>query len=160
MDLYLSFKSNKVCLQRTDCISTAVLTAVLKISLFTGVGVCYHGSHHVARKCMVRCPIAVADPGFPVGGGGVHPLGGVCGPPTWALFGENVCKNERIGSHRGRAPGTPPPLDPPMHWYSLPVAENGYKGGGVRQKYGRKIQCTTVWAKSWKNITILLSEQS
>ena len=30
------------------------------------------------------------------------------------FFGENVFKNERIGSHRGwRAPGTPP-LDPPM----------------------------------------------
>ena len=39
--------------------------------------------------------------------GGVHPLGGR-GPPTWALFGENVWKNERIGCHRGRAPGTPP----------------------------------------------------
>ena len=36
------------------------------------------------------------------------PIMGGCGPPTWALFGENVCKNERIGSHRGRAPGTPP----------------------------------------------------
>ena len=33
----------------------------------------------------------------------------------WALFGENVCKNKRIGSHRGWcAPGMPP-LDPPMH---------------------------------------------
>ena len=40
-----------------------------------------------------------ADPGFPVGG---H------GPPTWVLFGENVCENKRIGSHRGRTPGTPP----------------------------------------------------
>ena len=47
----------------------------------------------------------MADPGFPMGG--VHPLGGR-GPPTWALFSENVCKNERIGSHGGRAPGTPP----------------------------------------------------
>ena len=28
----------------------------------------------------------------------------------WVLFGENVCKNERIGSHRGwHAPSTPPP---------------------------------------------------
>ena len=43
--------------------------------------------------------VPVADPGFPVGGG-VHPLGG-CGPPTSALFVENVCENERIGSHRG-----------------------------------------------------------
>ena len=50
--------------------------------------------------------IPVADPGFPVGGGG-H------GPPTRVLFGENVCKNERIGSRRGeRAPGMP--LDLPM----------------------------------------------
>ena len=41
--------------------------------------------------------------------GGVHPLGGH-GPPMRVLFSENVCKNERIGSHRGwRAPGTPPP---------------------------------------------------
>ena len=41
---------------------------------------------------------AVADPGFPVGG--VDPLGGR-GPPTQALFGENACENERIGSRRG-----------------------------------------------------------
>ena len=45
--------------------------------------------------------------------GGVHLLGGH-GPPMWALFGENVCENERIGSHgRGHAPGMPP-LDLPM----------------------------------------------
>ena len=31
----------------------------------------------------------VADPGFPVGG--YQPL-------MWALFGKNICKNERIGS--------------------------------------------------------------
>ena len=43
---------------------------------------------------------AVADPGFPIAGGGHAPIGGH-GPPTWALFGENVCENERIGSHRG-----------------------------------------------------------
>ena len=30
------------------------------------------------------------------------------GPPTWALFVENVCENKRIGSHRGCAPRTPP----------------------------------------------------
>ena len=40
----------------------------------------------------------VADPGFPMGGGGGH------GPLMWALFG----KNERIGSHRGHAPHMPP----------------------------------------------------
>ena len=34
------------------------------------------------------------------GGGGEHPLGGH-GLRTLALFGENVCENERIGSHRG-----------------------------------------------------------
>ena len=46
------------------------------------------------------------------------PIGGGCGAPTQALFSENVCENERIGSHRGeRAPGMPPPppLDPPMN---------------------------------------------
>ena len=48
----------------------------------------------------------VADPGFPIGG--VHPLGGH-GPPTWALFGENVCENERIGSHRGGVRRARPP---------------------------------------------------
>ena len=49
---------------------------------------------------------SVADPGFPVGGG-VDPLGG-CEPLMRALFGKNGCKNERIGSHRGSAPGMPP----------------------------------------------------
>ena len=50
--------------------------------------------------------ITVADPGFPVGGRA--PVGGR-GPPTWALFSENVCKNERIGFHGGgHVPGTPP----------------------------------------------------
>ena len=47
----------------------------------------------------------VADPGFPIGG--VDPLGGR-GHPTQVIFGKNVCKNERIGSRRGCAPGTPP----------------------------------------------------
>ena len=37
---------------------------------------------------------AVADPGFPVGGGGANPLGGRQ-PLTCTLFGENVCKNKR-----------------------------------------------------------------
>ena len=40
-----------------------------------------------------------ADPGFPIGGCG--PTLGGHGPPTWALFGENVCENERIGSRGG-----------------------------------------------------------
>ena len=53
---------------------------------------------------------SVADPGFPVGGACTRWGGGGRGPPTWALFGENVCKNERIGSHGGggHALGTPP----------------------------------------------------
>ena len=38
--------------------------------------------------------------------GGVHPLGG-CGPLMRVLFSENVCKNEKVGSNRGRrVPGT------------------------------------------------------
>ena len=39
--------------------------------------------------------------------GGMDSLGGH-GPLTHAHFAKNVCKNERIGSHGGRAPGTPP----------------------------------------------------
>ena len=48
----------------------------------------------------------VADPGFPIGGHA--PVRGGHGPPTWALFGENVCENERIGSHRGACAGRAP----------------------------------------------------
>ena len=47
----------------------------------------------------------MADPGFPVGGrqaiGGHQPL-------TWVFFGENICKNERIGSCWGRPLVAPP----------------------------------------------------
>ena len=42
-------------------------------------------------------------------GGGREPVRGERGPLMRALFGQDVCENERIGSHRGwRAPGTPP----------------------------------------------------
>ena len=46
------------------------------------------------------------DPGFPVGEGRRPILGGEWrGPPTRALFTENVCENERIGYRsRGRPP--------------------------------------------------------
>ena len=48
--------------------------------------------------------------------GGVDPLGGR-GPPTWVLFGKNVCENERIWSSRGSlCPARP--LDPPMNRYT------------------------------------------
>ena len=43
---------------------------------------------------------------------GVDPLEGH-GPPTQALFSENLCKNERVGSHRGVVCWAHP-LDPPM----------------------------------------------
>ena len=46
----------------------------------------------------------VADPGFPVGGRG---------PPMQALFGKNVCENERIGSWGGACAGHAS-LDLPM----------------------------------------------
>ena len=42
------------------------------------------------------------DPGFPNWGAWTHFRG--CGPPTRVLFGKNVCENERMGSHWGRAP--------------------------------------------------------
>ena len=38
-----------------------------------------------------------ADPGFPVGGG-TNPHWSGHQPPTLVLFGENICKNERIWS--------------------------------------------------------------
>ena len=58
--------------------------------------------------CNIHVFVAVADLGFPIGGHA--PIRGERGPPTLALFGENVCKNERIGSHRGwHVPGMPTP---------------------------------------------------
>ena len=48
----------------------------------------------------------------------MHPLGGH-GPLTRALFGENVCENERIGSHRGWHVLVRRLLDPPMNRYML-----------------------------------------
>ena len=53
----------------------------------------------------------MVDPGFPVGG--CRAIGGRR-PPTWALFGENVCENERIGSHWGGACASGAPLDSPI----------------------------------------------
>ena len=50
---------------------------------------CFHNGH-----------IPGPDPGFSVGGRG--PILGGFWLPTWALFSENVCENERIGSCRGR----------------------------------------------------------
>ena len=38
-----------------------------------------------------------ADPGFPIGGG-ANPRWRGHQPPTHLLFGENICKNERIWS--------------------------------------------------------------
>ena len=46
----------------------------------------------------------VPDPGFHTGG--IDPLAGHQ-PLTGALFGENVCENERTGSCRGHALGMP-----------------------------------------------------
>ena len=40
-----------------------------------------------------------ADPGFPIGGCGPILMG--FGPLMQALFSENICENERIGSHGG-----------------------------------------------------------
>ena len=58
-------------------------------------------------------PLPVADPGFPVGERGAEQLGRHQ-PPTWALFGKNVCKNERLGSCVGGGGAGSTPLDPPM----------------------------------------------
>ena len=47
--------------------------------------------------------VSVADPGFSIGGR-LHPLGGGAWTSNAVLFGENVCENERIGSHGGLGP--------------------------------------------------------
>ena len=52
----------------------------------------------------------------------MHPLGGV-DLRRWHFFSENVCKNERIGSHGGGVRRARPP-DPPMktiHYVALCV---------------------------------------
>ena len=77
-----------------------------KIWLNTFIRICNKPTYNIRAYDAGLRTIAVADLGFPVGGRA--PVRGGHGPLTWALFGENVCKNERIGSHRGRAPGTPP----------------------------------------------------
>ena len=63
---------------------------------------------HFLNLLFERDGIAVADPGFPVGGRGL---------PRGLRFENFVCRNVRIRTlGRGeRAPGTPP-LDPPMDW--------------------------------------------
>ena len=57
---------------------------------------------------------SVADLGFPVEGHGPIRMGH--GPLMQVLFGENVCKNERIGSCRGACTWHAP-LDPPMRMF-------------------------------------------
>ena len=52
--------------------------------------------------------IAVADPGFPVGGGGGH------GPLTWALLVKMYAKMKELGPIGGACTGHTPP-DLPMH---------------------------------------------
>ena len=52
---------------------------------------------------------------FPLGGGGgANPHWRGCQPPTQALFGENICKNERIWSCWGGARWKLLYVDPPL----------------------------------------------
>ena len=62
----------------------------------------FHVFNTYATVFTFLAQLSGADPGFPVGGAWTH-FGGR-GPPMWVLFGENVCQNERIGSHGGCAP--------------------------------------------------------
>ena len=89
-------------------------------------------------------PYAVADPGFPIGGRG---------PPTWALFGENVCENERIGSHRGACTRHAPPLDPPMLWDPILLFLHTFSPksahvGGPRPPIGNPGSATGIYPKT------------
>ena len=61
--------------------------------------------------------IAVADPGFPRGGG-ANPKGGA---PTYYLanFARKLHEKEEIWGQRGGVRPSRPPLDPPLHWHSV-----------------------------------------
>ena len=59
--------------------------------------------------------ISGADPGLPVGGGGTNPRWSGHQPPTQALFGENICKNERIWSCWGGGCRKLLYVDPPLN---------------------------------------------
>ena len=62
------------------------------------LGKCEESFHHYHRRAGSRI----------FRRGSVDPFGGFW-PPTWALFSDNVCKNERIGSCRGACAGHAPP---------------------------------------------------
>ena len=59
----------------------------------------------------------MADPEFPMGAW--TRLGGGHGPPMRALFGENICENERIGSRTGNVCQKFWCVDPPLQCYAL-----------------------------------------
>ena len=70
--------------------------------------------YRVKRPYLVsREWIAVADPGFPRGGG-ANPKGG--GAPTYYLanFSQKLHENKEILVQRGGARPSRPPLDPPL----------------------------------------------
>ena len=58
-------------------------------------------SSPISCNKLFLCHDSGADPGFPIGG--VDPFCRGGGPLMWALFGENVCENERIGPWGARA---------------------------------------------------------
>ena len=63
--------------------------------------------HFITAMCLMYLKDrarSVADPGFPIGG--IDQVGGHR-PQIRAPFGENICQNERTGSHGGCVPGMP-----------------------------------------------------
>ena len=115
----------------------------------------YNGSFGIDEYCTHSYP--VADQGFPFGG--VRPLGGH-GPPTQTVFGENVCENERIGSHRGGGVHRARPLDPPMLALLITMgarSQSIYVLGSTRIMISDR-DCTTFlreWSEIWRHILIL-----
>ena len=80
----------------------------------------------------------VADPGFPIGGGGHRPIGGVPTSDTYTFRQKHMQKRKKLillGGVRRRRPWIRQWCGVILHFYVLSV----YKDGPVRDPYFRKL---------------------
>ena len=76
-------------------------------------------------RTILQLHIAVADPGFPRGGG-ANPKGGGGQPIIWPIFAENCMKMKKFWA-RGGGASLAPPLDPPLHWCNISLSFKIYR---------------------------------